>query len=141
MVLESGQSITRCVPKLITPGSNPSEVGNLIFRRRRFKNHQSVEKGKVFSVTLIASISDPFSATRTSTMKLGLLFIGLLAVVVAETGENAAVVAVEEAPAQLIDELDAAPLSVDEPGNGVRDKRTLLLKKKILLKKALLLGG
>ena len=69
-------------------------------------------------------------------MKLGLLFIGLLvAVVVAEPQPNDAV---DEAPVQLIDELDT-PLIVDE--NGARDKRTLLLKKKILLKKALLLGG
>lgn len=72
-------------------------------------------------------------------MKLGLLFIGLLAVVLAESESNGPVVAVEEAPAQLIDELDT-PLAVDE-SSGVRDKRTLLLKKKILLKKALLLGG
>lgn len=75
-----------------------------------------------------------------STMKLGLLFIGLLAIVVAESDLNGPVVAVEEAPAQLIDELQT-PLLVDEPENGVRDKRTLLLKKKLLLKKALLLGG
>lgn len=75
-------------------------------------------------------------------MKLGLLFIGLLAVVVATPEPSVAVVGVaeDEAPVQLIDELDT-PLTVDEPENGVRDKRTLLLKKKILLKKALLLGG
>lgn len=74
-------------------------------------------------------------------MKLGLLFIGLLAVVVAEPEPSAAIVALEdEAPAQLIDELET-PLGVDEPENGVRDKRFLLLKKKLLLKKALLIGG
>lgn len=74
-------------------------------------------------------------------MKLGLLFIGLLAVVVAEPEPSAAVVAFEdEAPAQLIDELEN-PLVVDQPENGVRDKRFLLLKKKLLLKKALVLGG
>lgn len=72
-------------------------------------------------------------------MKLGLLFIGLLAVAVAEPEPNAAIVAAveDEAPVQLIDELET-PLMVE---NGARDKRTLLLKKKILLKKALLLGG
>lgn len=73
-------------------------------------------------------------------MKLGLLFLGLAAAVAVVLADSEPEVVAIEAPASLIDDLDT-PLSVDEPENGVRDKRTLLLKKKILLKKALLLGG
>lgn len=72
-------------------------------------------------------------------MKFGLLFIGLLAIVVADPNVEPQDTLAVEAPAQLVDE----PFAVDEPENGesTREKRTLLLKKKLLLKKALLFGG
>lgn len=81
-------------------------------------------------------------------MKIAVLLIGLVAFAHANVNtetktEDGPAIAVE-LPAQLADELDSAPLVVDEPiaagEDLVRDKRTLLLKKKLLLAKVGLLG-